>query len=58
MPTLNGFNVSVPEAQEETSDGYVILQHNQNFRIRLHNNHKENNIGKPSDACICKSIWK
>jgi hypothetical protein len=52
MSTLNGFSVSVPEAQEETSDGYVILKHNQHFRIRLHNNHKDNGIGKTADCEI------
>lgn len=50
MSTLNGFSVSVPEAQEETSDGYVILKHDQHFRIRLHNGHKDNGIGKAADC--------
>ena len=52
MSTLNGFSVSVPEAQEETSDGYVILKHDQHFRIRLHNSHKDNGIGKAADCEI------
>lgn len=52
MSTLNGFSVSVPEAQEETSDGYVVLRHGQNFRIRMHNGHKENNTGKPADCDV------
>ena len=47
---LNGFRVSVPESQEETSDGYVVLRHNQNFSIRLHNSHKFNGSCKPADA--------
>ena len=47
---LNGFSVSVPESQEETSDGYVVLRHNQNFSIRLHNGHKFNGSCKPADA--------
>lgn len=50
MSNLNGFSLSVPEAQEETSDGYVILNHNQHFRIRLHNGHKDNGIGKAADC--------
>ena len=52
MSTLNGFSVSVPEAQEETSDGYVVLNHGQHFRIRLHNSHKDNGIGKAADCEI------
>jgi len=52
MSTLNGFSVSVPEAQEETSDGYVVLNHGQHFQIRLHNGHKDNGIGKAADCEI------
>ena len=47
---LNGFSLSIPESQEETSDGYVVLKHNQNFSIRLHNGHKFNGSCKPADA--------
>jgi len=47
---LNGFSISVPESQEETSDGYVVLKHNQNFSIRLHNSHKFDGSCKPADA--------
>lgn len=47
---LNGFRVTVPEASEEKSDGYVVLRHGQNFRIELHNGHKYENRGVPSDA--------
>lgn len=49
---LNGFDVSLTEAQEEDSDGYAILEHGQSFKIRLHNSHKNSGICKPSDAEI------
>jgi hypothetical protein len=50
---LNGFSVSVPQALEEKSDGYVVLNHAQPFSIRLHNHHRDNGNSKPADA----EIW-
>ncbi len=50
MATLNGFRVTVPEAKEEDNSGYVVLRHGQNFRISLHNGHKYEGRGVPSDA--------
>jgi len=50
MSTLNGFTVSVPEAQEESSEGYIVLEHNQNFRLRLRNGHKFESRYIPADA--------
>ena len=47
---MNGFSVSIPESQEETNTGYVILRHNQTFRIRLHNGHKFEGSCRPADA--------
>ena len=52
MSTLNGFSVSCPEAQEETSDNYVVMKHGQTFSLRLHNGHKENGKCIPADAEI------
>ncbi len=49
---LNGFSASVKEAQEETSNGYVVLRHGDTFSVRLTNRHKENGQCKPADACI------
>jgi hypothetical protein len=47
---LNGFRVTIPEAKEENSEGHVVLSHGQNFRISLHNAHKYNGRGTPSDC--------
>ena len=52
MSALNGFSVSVPEAQEETSENYIVLRHGQTFSLRLHNGHKENGKCIPADAEI------
>lgn len=52
MSELNGFNVSVPEAHEETNEGYVILKHGQEFRIRLHNHHKDYGRCLSADATV------
>lgn len=49
---LNGFSVSVPQAQEETTNGYVVLNHGQTFQIRLHNSHKSDGQCKPADVEI------
>lgn len=53
MSSLNGFSVNVPQAQEETSEGHVVLRHGQNFSLRLHNGHKYCGANKPSDA----EVW-
>ena len=53
MSSLNGFSVNVPQAQEETSDGYVVLKHCQNFSLRLHNSHKSGGMFKAADA----EVW-
>lgn len=53
MSSLNGFSVNVPQAQEETSDGYIVLKHGQNFSLRLHNGHKYCGSNKPADA----EVW-
>jgi len=53
MSSLNGFSVNVPQAQEETSDGYIVLKHGQNFSLRLHNGHKYCGGNKPADA----EVW-
>lgn len=53
MTSLNGFSVNVPQAQEETSDGYIVLKHGQNFSLRLHNGHKYCGNNKPADA----EVW-
>lgn len=50
MVTLNGFSVSISEAQEETSENYIVLRHGQTFSLRLHNGHKENGKCIPADA--------
>lgn len=50
MTTLNGFGVSISEAQEETSENYIVLRHGQTFSLRLHNGHKENGKCIPADA--------
>ena len=50
MTTLNGFSVSISEAQEETSENYIVLRHGQTFSLRLHNGHKENGKCIPADA--------
>lgn len=47
---LNGFRVSILGSQEETSDGYVTMQHNQQYSIQLFNHHKGNGCAKPCDA--------
>ena len=52
MVTLNGFSVSISEAQEETSENYIVLRHGQTFSLRLHNGHKENGKCIPADAEI------
>jgi hypothetical protein len=49
---LNGFTVEIPECKEETNTGYVILKHNENFRIKLRNHHKKDGHGTPSDADV------
>jgi hypothetical protein len=50
MSNLNGFSVSIPEAREETNDGYVILRHAQQFKLQLRNTHKFEGKCIPCDA--------
>lgn len=49
---LNGFTLEIPECKEETNTGYVVLKHNENFRIKLRNHHKKDGHGIPSDADV------
>jgi hypothetical protein len=50
MATLNGFSVSVPQAQEETSEGYIVMRHGDTFKLRLSNRHKFAGSCRPADA--------
>jgi hypothetical protein len=50
MANLNGFSVQIPEAREETSEGYCKLLHGEQYRLRLHNGHKGPDGCVPADA--------
>jgi hypothetical protein len=50
MSSLNGFLVQVPECLEETCDNYVVMQHGQQYSLKLSNHHKDSGSCKPCDA--------
>lgn len=52
MSNLNGFGLSIVEAQEENSDGYAILKHGQKFSLRLKNTHRYEGKQIPCDVDV------
>jgi len=52
MSNLNGFGLSIVEAQEENSDGYAILKHDQKFSLRLKNTHRYEGKQIPCDVDV------
>lgn len=52
MSSLNGFLVQVPECLEETCDNYVVMQHGQQYSLKLSNHHKDGGYCKPCDADV------
>jgi hypothetical protein len=52
MVELNGFRLTVPESINESSDGYIDMEHNKVFSIRLYNRHMNNGTAKPCDATV------
>jgi hypothetical protein len=52
MSELNGFRFSVSGCKEETCDGYVKMNHGQQYSLRLHNSHKGPFGCQPADVDI------
>ncbi len=50
MAQGNGFRVSIPEALNEDSLGYVTMRHGQQFTLNLHNGHKFGWTPRAADA--------
>jgi len=52
MVELNGFRMTISPCISEDAEGYVTVEHGQQYAVRLFNRHKEGSIAKPCDVEI------